>query len=233
MRLLLLRHGQTSANTTAALDTASPGHELTQLGRRQSDAAARALAQAGIGHVAVSTAVRTRQTAGPLVAALGLTPVAHDGLREIAAGDFEMRNDHGAIEGFLGTIGGWLEGDLERRMPGGETGAEFLARYDAAVERVCTDGTDVTLVVSHGAAIRTWVTHRAGGDHAPIHEGLHNTGCITVDGSPADGWVVASWHREPIGGAWLDDAAAPDPTGGDLDPDEDGSEDAPAQSSGS
>ena len=139
-----------------------------------------------------------------------------------------MRNDHAAIEGFLGTIGGWLEGDLERRMPGGETGSEFLARYDAAVERVCADGADVTLVVSHGAAIRTWVTHRAGGDHAPIHEGLHNTGCITLDGTPADGWAVVSWEREPIGGAWLDDEGARTRRGR---PDPEADED--AQSSGS
>ncbi|KRF34418.1 histidine phosphatase family protein [Nocardioides sp. Soil805] len=229
MRLLLLRHGQTSANTTAALDTAAPGHPLTELGLRQAQAAAQALASEGIGHVAVSTAVRTTQTASPIAAAIGLEPVVHDGLREIAAGEFEMRNDHPAIEGFLGTIGGWLDGDLERRMPGGETGAEFLARYDEAIERVCAGGADVTLVVSHGAAIRTWVTHRASGDHAPVHEGLHNTGCIVLDGSPADGWVITSWDREPIGGAWLEDRAAPDPTGGDLDPEDD----EPAQSSGS
>lgn len=220
MRLLLLRHGQTTANTTAALDTAAPGHELTELGRRQAQAAVRALASTGITHVAVSTAVRTHQTAAPLAEALGLGPVVHDGLREIAAGDFEMRNDHAAIEGFLGTVGGWIEGDLERRMPGGETGHEFLARYDDAVRRACAGDGDVTLVVSHGAAIRTWVTHRAVGDHAPVHEGLHNTGCITLEGDPATGWRIASWDREPVGGTWLDDDTAPDPTGGDLDPDE-------------
>ena len=220
MRLLLLRHGQTVANTTAALDTAAPGHELTELGRRQAHAAGQALGTVGIGLVAVSTATRTSQTALPLVRSLGLEPVRHDGLREIAAGDFEMRSDQEALEGFLGTVGAWLEGDLHRRMPGGETGAEFLARYDAAIDRVCARGVDATLVVSHGAAIRTWITHRASGDHAPIHEGLHNTGCITLDGSPDEGWTIRSWHREPIGGAWLDDEAAPDPTGGDLDADE-------------
>ncbi|WP_457208435.1 histidine phosphatase family protein, partial [Nocardioides sp. P5_C9_2] len=236
MRLMLLRHGQTVANTTAALDTAAPGHELTELGRRQARAAARALAMAGIGHVAVSTAVRTTQTATPLAEDLGLAPRTYDGLREIAAGDFEMRNDHAAIEGFLGTIGGWLEGDTGRRMPGGETCLEFLARYDAAIGQVCAGGADVSLVVSHGAAIRTWVTHRAAGDHAPVHEGLHNTGCITLDGDPDDGWVVVSWEREPVGGAWLDDTSAPDPTGGDLDAADDElrdrAGDPPAQSSG-
>lgn len=216
MRLLLLRHGQTVANTTAALDTAVPGHELTELGVRQAMAAVRALDGAGIEHVAVSTAIRTAQTAAPLADALGLVPVRHDGLREIAAGEFEMRSDQEALEGFLGTVGAWIEGELHRRMPGGETGAEFLARYDAAVERVCASGARVALVVSHGAAIRTWVTHRAGGEHAPVHEGLHNTGCITLDGGP-DRWTVASWEREPVGGAWLDDVRAPDPTGGELD----------------
>jgi probable phosphoglycerate mutase len=235
MRLLLLRHGQTVANTTAALDTAAPGHELTELGVRQAQAARRALGTAGIGHVAVSTAIRTAQTAGPLAQALGLVPVTHDGLREIAAGDFEMRSDQEALEGFLGTVGAWLEGDLRLRMPGGETGTEFLARYDAAVEQVCAQGAAVTLVVSHGAAIRTWVTHRAAGEHAPIHEGLHNTGCITLDGAPGAGWTVTSCDREPVGGAYLDDVRAPDPTGGELDAED--ARDAPgaagAQSSGS
>jgi broad specificity phosphatase PhoE len=231
MRLLLLRHGQTVANTTAALDTAAPGHELTDLGHRQARAAGRALGASGIGLVAVSTATRAAQTARPLAESLGVRPVRHDGLLEIAAGDFEMRSDQEALEGFLGTVGAWLEGDLDRRMPGGETGAEFLARYDAAIERVCARAVDATLVVSHGAAIRTWVTHRASGDHAPIHEGLHNTGCITLDGDPDDGWTIASWHREPVGGAWLEDETAPDPTGGELDPDE--ASEASPQSSGS
>ena len=101
-------------------------------------------------------------------------------------------------------------------MPGGETGVEFLARYDAAIASTCAVGVDAALVVSHGAAIRTWVTHRAAGDHAPVHEGLHNTGCITLDGNLDDGWTITSWQRDPIGGAWLDDEQAPDPTGEDL-----------------
>jgi broad specificity phosphatase PhoE len=145
-----------------------------------------------------------------------MSPVEHDGLREISAGDFEMRVDEDAIGGYLGTVAHWLDGDLERPMPGGETGTHFLARYDAAIADTCALGVDTALVVSHGAAIRTWVTHRARGDHAPVHEGLHNTGCITLDGSPDDGWTIVSWQQEPIGGAWLDDPSAPDPTGEDL-----------------
>ena len=216
MRLFLLRHGQTHGNVAGALDTAFPGLGLTELGQRQAVAAARALRDAGIGAIAISTLGRTGETAGPIAAALGLTPVEHDELREISAGDFEMRSDEDSIHGYLGTVAHWLDGDLERRMPGGETGTDFLERYDAAIASTCKVGVDAALVVSHGAAIRTWVTHRARGDHAPVHEGLHNTGCITLDGSPDDGWTIVSWEREPIGGAWLDDTAAPDPTGEEL-----------------
>jgi broad specificity phosphatase PhoE len=234
MRLLLLRHGQTVANTTAALDTAVPGLELTDLGRRQADAASLALADERIGTIAVSTALRTSQTAAPLARRLGATPTRYDGLREIAAGDLEMRNDRQALEGYLGTVGAWIDGDLDRRMIGGETGAEFLARYDAAMREVCTAGVGTVLVVSHGAAIRTWVTHRATGEHAPVHEGLHNTGCIRLEGSPGEGWAITSWEREPVGGAWLEDETAPDPTGGELDAGEAVGRGGPAaQSSGS
>ena len=222
MRLFLLRHGQTHGNVSGALDTAYPGLGLTDLGRRQATAAGKALADEGIGTIAVSTLTRTHQTAEPVATALGLTPVEHDGLREISAGDFEMGSDQEAILGYLGTVAQWIDGDLDHRMPGGETGRDFLARYDDAIARTCALGVDTALVVSHGAAIRTWVTHRARGDHAPVHEGLHNTGCIILDGSPEAGWSIVSWGREPIGGAWLDDATAPDPTGDD-----------PAQSSGS
>lgn len=216
MRLYLLRHGQTHANVSGELDTAFPGVDLTDLGRQQAQAAARALADTGVGAIAVSTLARTDQTARPLAQASGLVPTVHAGLREVSAGDFEMCSDQASVHGYLETIGGWLDGDLGRQMPGGETGAAFLARYDAAIADVCALGVDSAVVISHGAAIRTWVTHRAAGEHAPVHEGLHNTGCITLDGNPVDGWAIRSWQREPVGGAWLDDELAADPTGEDL-----------------
>lgn len=216
MRLHLLRHGQTHANVAGALDTALPGLELTELGRRQARAAARALAGEGIEAIAISTLTRTAETASPVANVLGLNPTQHDGLREIPAGDYEMLSDDASVHAYLTTIAAWLDGDLDREMPGGETGTAFLRRYDAAIVQLCRGTLASALVVSHGAAIRTWVTHRATGEHAPVHEGLHNTGCVTLEGSPEDGWTIVSWQREPIGGAWLDDVSAPDPTGDEL-----------------
>jgi broad specificity phosphatase PhoE len=215
MRLLLLRHGQTHGNTSGALDTALPGLELTDLGRRQALAASQALADSGIERIYLSPTHRTAQTAAPLAERLGLEPVVLDGLREIKAGDYEMATDHDSVLGYIGVVADWIEGRFDTRMPGAETGHEYLARYDAAIAEVAASGVGCALVVSHGAAIRTWVGTRAAGaeHHDMAAAGMHNTACIELAGDPGSGWSIVSWTPEPVGGAFLDDTDAPDPTG--------------------
>jgi broad specificity phosphatase PhoE len=219
MRLLLLRHGQTHGNTAGALDTAVPGLSLTELGHRQAEAAARALVERKIEQIFVSSLTRTHQTAAPLASLLGVEPRVLEGLREISAGDFEMASDHDSIAGYIGTVADWIEGRYDARMPGGESGHEFLSRYDAAVAEIHRTveaaGHARALLVSHGAAIRTWISARVtdAESHARATDPLHNTACVELVGDPEAGWRVHAWHAEPVGGMFLDDAAAPDPTG--------------------
>jgi probable phosphoglycerate mutase len=215
MRLLLLRHGQTHGNVAGALDTAPPGLDLTGLGRRQADAAAEVLHTEPIEAVYVSSAARTHQTAAPLVKRLGLAPVELPGLCEISAGDFEMGSDEQAVGGYLTTIASWIHGDPSVRMPGGETGAEFLGRYDDSVAHVLHARHDCAMIVSHGAAIRTWTAIRSvdGDPHHATSFPLRNTGLIVLEGDPVGGWKITEWHSEPIGGHLLEDETAPDPTG--------------------
>jgi broad specificity phosphatase PhoE len=215
MRLLLLRHGQTYANTSGALDTAVPGLHLTELGVRQAEAAARALAADGIDGIYVSNLTRTHQTAAPLAELLGISPRVLEGLREISAGDFEMGTDHDSIAGSNTPVPARLEPRYDTRKPGGESGHEFPARYDAAVAEIAGAGHGRAVLVSHGAAIRTWISARVPGieSHAKATDPLHNTACIELDGDPIAGWQVHVWHSNPVGGAFLDDETAPDPTG--------------------
>ena len=223
MRLLLMRHGQTHANVSGELDTAHPGVDLTDLGRAQAVAASQALVGEPLDAIYVSSRVRTHQTAAPTAEDRGIALTHLEGLEEISAGDFEMRNDHDAVAGYIGTVATWLEGDLAHRMPGGETGEEFLARFDAAVATIVEAGHDTALVVSHGAALRTWVSTRmqAHPDAPPATQPLHNTALIVLEGDVTAGWRMVSWQGHPVGGALLEDPSAEDPTG-DLDPDGDG-----------
>ena len=223
MRLLLMRHGQTHANVSGELDTADPGLELTTLGHAQAAAAARALGPESLDAIYVSSRVRTHQTAAPTSQQRALDPAQLGGLEEIQAGDFEMRNDHDAVHGYISTVATWLEGRIDVRMPGAETGEEFLHRYDAAVHRIVEAGHSSALIVSHGAALRTWTSSRMLPSPVapPVTTPLHNTALIVLEGDPYDGWRLVSWQGEPVGGAFLDDEAALDPTG-DLDSDGDG-----------
>jgi probable phosphoglycerate mutase len=218
-----MRHGQTHANVSGELDTAHPGLDLTDLGRAQAVAASKALADEDLDAIYVSSRVRTHQTAAPTAddRRLSLRPL--EGLEEIDAGDFEMRSDHDAVAGYIGSVATWLEGDLTHRMPGGETGEEFLARYDAAVRTIVEAGHDAALIVSHGAALRTWVSTRMEPhpDAPPATQPLHNTALIVLEGDFDAGWRMVSWQGHPVGGAILEDPTAEDPTG-DLDPDGDG-----------
>jgi len=215
MRLYLIRHGQTPDNVRGELGTTVPGPGLTDLGLEQAAALPEALAAAGIGALSTSTMVRTQLTAAPLAASLGLVPTVRDGLREVEAGELELRSDQQAVSTYLGTVLRWVDGDLDARVPGAEDGHAFFARFDGAVDEVVAGGHDVAAVVSHGAAIRGWAGRRASNVDAAFvraHQ-LANTGVVVLEGAPADGWVIVEWADEPVGGVLLADPSASDPTG--------------------
>ena len=215
MRLLLLRHGQTPSNVHGLLDTAHPGPGLTALGERQAAAVPHGLRDREIDAIAVSPLVRTSLTAAPLALARGLEPLVVDGLQEIEAGDLEMAGAHEAHQRYLGAAFAWARGDVGRAMPGGPDGRAFLGRYDAAVAQVAAWGGDSAVLVSHGAAIRVWVSARVAGvdvEHAE-RTALANTGLVEIEGDPVGGWRLVAWSPDPVGGRALDAPAADDPTG--------------------
>lgn len=202
MRLILVRHGQTSANVNRALDTAEPGAPLTRLGHDQARLVAEALVGEGVSGIFTSHLMRTRQTARPLAQRLGIEPVALPGLREIIAADLEMRSDLDSIIAYHSVADAWAHGDLDRRMPGGENGHEVFARYNAAIAEARTSvGDGVAVFFSHGAIIRTWAAHHARNVTPAFATSriLENTGRVVLD-ETADGWRVRSWMEEILEG---------------------------------
>ncbi|MEU5627332.1 MULTISPECIES: histidine phosphatase family protein [Streptomyces] len=201
MRLLLVRHGQTPSNLKHLLDTAEPGPGLTALGQEQAAALPDALASERIDALYASTLVRTQLTAAPLAAARGLEVRVRAGVRELTAGDLEMRGDDEAAHTYMHTAFAWSAGDVRLRMPGGENGVEALARFDAVVAEAHQAGARTAALVSHGAAIRMWVAARADNvdvAYAAQHP-LANTGIVVLSGSPEEGWRALLWEGESLG----------------------------------
>ncbi|MFF0504961.1 histidine phosphatase family protein [Streptomyces fimicarius] len=215
MRMLLIRHGQTPSNLGHFLDTAHPGPGLTDLGLRQAAALPGALAGEDIAALYASTLTRTQLTAAPLAAERGLEVLIRDGIRELSAGDLEMRADEDAARQYLTTVFAWPAGDTARRMPGGENGTEALARFDAVVaEAALAVERGTVALVSHGAAIRVWTAARARNvtvEFAAEHS-LDNTGVVVVEGSPDSGWTATSWAGRVVPGVtasgWADGGPA-------------------------
>lgn len=226
MRLLLIRHGQTPSNVLGLLDTAPPGPGLTDLGVEQAAALPASLADQRIDLIAASTQRRAQLTAAPLAAARGLDVLIRDGLCEVPAGDLEMRGDQDAVRTYLTTVREWMSGNLDLAMPGGTTGAQVVARFDAVVREVADMVADragddgAAVLFAHGAMLRTWSTVRGADETVRLDllerfQPLHNTGMIVMDGRSADGWRIESWAGRAIGGRRLDDGAEDGPAGGD------------------
>lgn len=224
MRLLLIRHGQTPGNVLGQLDTAHPGPGLTELGERQAAALARSLANEQIDFLYASTLIRTQITAAPLSAVRGLKIEVMEGLHEIEAGSLEKLTDKESHLRYLGTVFGWADGELHRRMPAGPSGHEFFERYDASIARIATaaasgtaasGGAGTVAVVSHGAAIRVWAGLRAGNMEPGFaaRHALANTGIVALEGDPDAGWRLIHWDDSPVGGLALVDPTAEDPAG--------------------
>ncbi|MGW1721812.1 histidine phosphatase family protein [Streptomyces sp. NPDC002306] len=215
MRLLLVRHGQTPTNVDFLLDTAVPGPGLTALGEQQAARLPAALADEDIEALYASTLVRTQLTAAPLAAARRLDVTVRDGIREIAAGDLELLPGHSpSAERYMRTVFAWAAGDLDLRMPGGESGTEAFARYDAVVAEAADSGAGTVAMISHGAAIRMWAAARADNvdvAFAAAHR-LENTGVVILEGTPADGWKALAWA-----GATVTPTGEGGPTGRPLD----------------
>lgn len=218
VKLILVRHGQTSSNVGGLLDTELPGAPLTELGHRQARALVDLLGSDTIASVSASQARRAQQTAAPLAAARGLAVQVREGLKEIAAGDWEMSGEPDDVRGWLTVIGAWMDGDLDAATPGprGENGHQCLDRFDRAVAEVweerpagSDDSGEAQVVVAHGAVIRTWASLRSANldaDYGAAHP-LTNTAVVRLEGDPAAGWICTAW-----GETELAVATAADPT---------------------
>lgn len=218
MRLYLARHAQTSSNVARALDTAHPGAPLTELGLQQAERLADRLSGVKLTAVAASPLQRAQQTAAPLADACGLPVLTFEGLREVDAGELEMRTSDEAAARYVELLHAWADGDLDATVPDGISGHEFTARFDDAIraleEEVLRAGGGDACAVSHGAALRTWAAIRCRGvDPVAVSRyRLANTAVIVLEGSSRDGWRLAGRIEDHL------PSAQPQPASGTAQP---------------
>jgi broad specificity phosphatase PhoE len=193
--LIVVRHAEaTYDNLGIASDD---GGWLTDLGRQQAAELARQLGDRRVAAIWCSDMSRAVQTAEIVSAALGGLPVrVRRGLREASVGGLAGQ----PVEVFDSFYFPWLDGQLDKGAPAGETGEEVLRRMTAELQAAADlFRGETVLIVSHGGAISLTLprlAHNVPFDYAR-NRPLPNCGrCeLDVDG---DGWTLCTWASQPV-----------------------------------
>jgi broad specificity phosphatase PhoE len=190
-RLYLLRHAQ--VRYFEGLDPEQV--VLTDEGRHQAEAAARALRSVAFDRVVTSGLPRTHETAR--IVAPELEPEARYGLREIESGELRGVPTDEVQEMMSTAFRGVVP--LETRFLGGESIGELFDRTLAELESLLDDAQwDVMLLVLHGGVNRAILSHALTGDRIFLGGFEQSPGCINVLDVGADGrWIVRAVNHTP------------------------------------
>ena len=153
-RVFLVRHGATDLSTEDRFSGAE-GVELSDAGRAQAARLGERLRSEGISAVYSSPLSRAMDTARIVSKGWTASPVAVDGLREVAHGHWEGLQRKEVEERFAAEYTMWEQDPFTCAPSGGESGVAVLARALPAVRQIINDhqGSKI-LVVSHKATIR-------------------------------------------------------------------------------
>jgi probable phosphomutase (TIGR03848 family) len=151
--VLMVRHGKTPTTGTT-LPGRAKGLHLAPEGTRQANEAAKRIARLkNVAAVYASPLERTRETAAPIAAALGLRVKPEPGLLECDFGEWTGRNlkDLFALPEWT-TVQRYPSGF---RFPNGESFAEMQLRMVSTLDRLCAAHPGRTVVaVSHADPIK-------------------------------------------------------------------------------
>ncbi len=194
-RVFVARHGEAAYESELLSDA---GGWLTPLGRDQARVLAESMAGERIARVWTSDMARAVQTGEIVAARLGIDVIVRKGLREFGVGD--AAGTTGEPDPFAATFASWLGGDLSARIPGGESGADVVERYEAVLDEVA-DGHrgEAVLVISHGGVMSMALSALATNLSLSHSRDLPmpNCGVVALEADD-DGWAARSWAGTPL-----------------------------------
>ncbi|HEX8353603.1 MAG TPA: histidine phosphatase family protein [Pyrinomonadaceae bacterium] len=166
-RVLLVRHGESQGNAERRFGGHSPT-PLSELGHRQAEATARALAAERVTAVYSSDLLRAVQTAAPLARETGLDVNETAALRERGVGLMEGLTFEEAAAAHPEEYAALLRRDFEHVLAGGESYRQLLDRAAAGLDRAIELNRGGTVALfSHTGTICILALHLMGALDAP------------------------------------------------------------------
>ncbi len=166
-RVLLIRHGQSQGNAAQRFGGHSPT-PLSERGRREAEATARALASEPITVIYSSDLLRAVETAAPLARTLGLQVNQTSNFRERSVGQMEGLTFQEAAREYPDEYAALLRRDFEHVLSGGESYRQMLERASRELDRIIEQHRGETVAVfSHTGTICILALHMMGALDAP------------------------------------------------------------------
>jgi probable phosphoglycerate mutase len=194
--LLVVRHGESAPAVPGQPFALTDGHgdpELAPDGRWQAERLGERLASERIDAIYVTTLRRTHETAAPLAARLGLTPVVERDLREVYLGEWEgglLREK--VAQGDPISVRIWAEQRWDV-IPGAESNDALRDRVVPAIERIAAAHADQrVVVVVHGGVIGCILAHASGA--RPFAFAGADNGSISHVVVAGDRWLVRRFN---------------------------------------
>jgi broad specificity phosphatase PhoE len=180
-RLLLVRHGESTANAQGVFSGWSTDFVLTELGRQQATATGIGLRRyTHIDALYSSPLPRTLQTAELIGAEIDLEPVTIDGLREIDVGEATGKRITDLAELHPRLLRDVDEESMMIPWPGGESHFQLRERALAAIKEIVERHPGQTVVaVSHGGALGWIVSMLASVPPRPYREFRHQNCAVS------------------------------------------------------
>ena len=196
--LVVVRHGRTAWNHERRVQgQLDPG--LDDVGRQQASRVAPVLAGLRPAALWSSDLLRARETTGQLERATGLRASLDPRLREYHLGERQGLTHDEYAPAHPEEYAEFARGNFSV-VPGAESPGEVGARMAAALDAVARETApgDTSVVVSHGAAVRTGVVALLGWPDgvAGTLRSLANCGWAVLEhGWSGTGWRLRAWNR--------------------------------------
>lgn len=152
MLLYLIRHGESTYNAEERIQGQSDV-PLSELGRRQGQAVAEALATMPIEAVYSSPLCRASDTARPIADRHGLPVCTDPRLMELNVGVFANRLRSELADEYPTELAQWLGGDEDFVIPGGESRRQLTERGCEAIRSIVAMGHREAVIVTHGGLL--------------------------------------------------------------------------------
>lgn len=155
--IYIIRHGETELNRLGIVQGSGVDAALNETGMAQAEKFYRFYKEFGFNKVITSALIRTHQSVANFIQD-GVPHVVMNELNEISWGDYEgLPQSKEQMQAYLGMLSRWENGDLQAKIPNGESPLELQARQEKVRHYLINDPMEKVLICMHGRAMKSFL----------------------------------------------------------------------------